>query len=85
MSGSLLVEVTDQADVVMARLRDRGVSVAASRAPGSFAVEISDETVPAAVVAIVAELGVGLVRLQRRRHHLSEIFEPTDAAGGAAS
>src|SRR6187402_3819402 len=75
LSGTLLVEVTDQADVVMSRLRDLGASVAASRAPGSFAVEITDETVPAAVVAIVAELGVGLVRLQRRRHHLSEIFE----------
>jgi len=75
LSGSLLVEVTDEADVVMSRLRDLGASVAAGRAPGSFAVELTDETLPAAVVAIVAELGVGLVRLQRRRHHLSEIFE----------
>jgi len=25
-------------------------------------------------VEIVADLGVGLVRLQRRRHHLAEIF-----------
>jgi len=74
LSGTLLVEVTDKADVVMARLRDRGAAVAAARAPGSFAVELSDETVPSAVVGIVAELGVGLVRLQRRRHHLSEIF-----------
>ena len=85
LSGSLLVEVTDQADVVMARLRDLGASVAASRAPGSFAVEITDETVPAAVVAIVAELGVGLVRLQRRRHHLSEIFETATSGGEVAS
>ena len=85
LSGSLLVEVTDRADVVMARLRDLGASVAASRAPGSFAVELADETVPAAVVAIVAELGVGLVRLQRRRHHLSEIFETASQGGDVAS
>jgi ABC-2 type transport system ATP-binding protein len=82
LSGTLLVEVTDQADVVMARLRDQGTAVAAARAPGSFAVELTDEGVPAAVVAIVAELGVGLVRLQRRRHHLSEIFA---AAGSTTS
>lgn len=80
LSGTLLVEVTEQADVVMARLRDRGASVAAGRAAGSFAVELADETVPAAVVAIVADLGVGLVRLQRRRHQLSEIFESSGAA-----
>ena len=75
LSGTLLVEVTDQADVVMARLRDGGAAVAAGRTPGSFAVELADESVPATVVAIVAELGLGLVRLQRRRHQLSEIFE----------
>jgi ABC-2 type transport system ATP-binding protein len=59
----------------MARLRERGAAVAASRTPGNFAVEITDESLAQAIVEIVAELGVGLVRLQRRRHHLSEIFE----------
>lgn len=77
LSGSLLVEVTDQADAVMARLRERGATVAASGAPQSFAIEIADESIAGAVVEIVAELGVGLVRLQRRRHHLSEIFIPS--------
>jgi ABC-2 type transport system ATP-binding protein len=84
LSGTLLVEVTDKADVVMARLRDQGAAVAAARAPGSFAVELTDERVPAAVVAIVAELGVGLVRLQRRRHHLSEIFAATGSTASGA-
>jgi ABC-2 type transport system ATP-binding protein len=32
----------------------------------------------------VAHLGVGLVRMQRRRHHLTEIFRP-DTAPAAAS
>ena len=79
LSGSLLVEVTDRADEVIARLKERGANVAASSAPGGFAaagfvVEITDEQVPTWVVETVAELGVGLVRLQRRRHHLAEIF-----------
>ena len=85
LSGSLLVEVTDQADVVMARLRDTGAVVAAGRAQGSFAVEIMDDATAAAVVQIVADLGVGLIRLQRRRHHLSEIFETAGAAAEATS
>jgi len=74
LSGSLLVEVTDRADEVVAKMRERGANVAASSAPESFAVEVTDELVLTWVVEIVAELGVGLVRLQRRRHHLAEIF-----------
>ena len=79
LSGSLLVEVTDRADDVIARLKQRGANVAASSAPVGFAtagfvVEITDDQVPTWVVETVAELGVGLVRLQRRRHHLAEIF-----------
>ena len=74
LSGSLLVEVTDRADEVIAKMRERGANVAASSAPESFAVEVTDEQVLTWVVEIVAELGVGLVRLQRRRHHLAEIF-----------
>ena len=79
LSGSLLVEVTDRADEVIAVLRARGAKVAASSAPGGiaaagFVVEITDEAMPTWVVEAVAEIGVGLVRLQRRRHHLAEIF-----------
>jgi len=79
LSGSLLVEVTDRADDVIAALRARGANVAASSAPGGFeaagfVVEITDEAMPTWVVEAVAELGVGLVKLQRRRHHLAEIF-----------
>lgn len=80
LSGSLIVEVTDRADDVMARLSSRGAVVAASGAPQSFAIELEDEALPDAVVQIVAELGVGLVRLQRRRHHLSEIFVASASA-----
>jgi ABC-2 type transport system ATP-binding protein len=74
LSGTLLVEVTDRADDAIARLKQKGANVAVGARPGTFAVEMTDEAVPSWVVAVVAELGVGLVRLQPRRHHLSEIF-----------
>ena len=80
LSGAMLVEVTDRADDVAARLRKKGANVAVGARSGTFAVELTDEAVPQWIVAIVADLGVGLIRLQRRRHHLSEIFVSEDTA-----
>ena len=85
LSGSLLVEVTERADDVISRLTERGARVAAGSSPGSFAVDITDDQTPTWVVEIVAELGVGLVRLQRRRHHLAEIFTDEASARGVQS
>jgi len=73
-SGSMLVEVTDRMDDVLARLKKKGAKVAAGTTVGTFAVELTDEKVLAWIQAIVADLGVGLIRMQRKRHHLSEIF-----------
>ncbi|WNM25274.1 ABC transporter ATP-binding protein [Demequina capsici] len=81
MSGSLLVEVTEQSDAVAERLRGRGAAVVAGPTPGTLAVEITDADVAGWVVSAAAELGVGLVRLQRRRHHLAEMFETTPTPG----
>ena len=75
LSGAMLVEVTDKIDDVVARLKKKGANVAVGSRAGTFAVEMTDEAVPQWIVAAVADLGVGLIRLQRRRHHLSEIFE----------
>ena len=75
LSGAMLVEVTDKMDDVVARLKKKGANVAVGSRAGTFAVEMTDEAVPQWIVAAVADLGVGLIRLQRRRHHLSEIFE----------
>ena len=75
LSGAMLVEVTDRADDVVARLKKKGANVVVGSRAGTFAVEMTDEAVPQWIVAVVADLGVGLIRLQRRRHHLSEIFE----------
>ena len=75
MSGALLVEVTDQGPAVVARLRAAGIEVATADEGGDvFSVALSDERVLDAVPAAVADLGVGLVRMQRRRHHLTEMF-----------
>lgn len=84
-AGSLLVEVTDRAGAVIAKLREGGASVAEGRNQGSFAVELTDDDVTGTVVAAVAELGVGLVRLQRKRHQLSEIFATNDSPVEVAS
>ena len=70
---------------MISRLTQRGARVAAGSTAGSFAVEITDEQAPTWVVEIVAELGVGLVRLQRRRHHLAEIFASDASARGVQS
>jgi ABC-2 type transport system ATP-binding protein len=74
LSGAMLVEVTDRADDVVARLRKKGANVVVGSRTGTFAVELSDKAVPGWVVETVAGLGIGLVRLQPSRHHLSEIF-----------
>ncbi|MCV2392727.1 ABC transporter ATP-binding protein [Actinotalea sp. M2MS4P-6] len=75
LSGVLLVEVTDRADEVVARLRALGAAVETDGGP-TFSVA-ADARVLDAVTAATAELGVGLVRMQRRRHHLTELFGGT--------
>lgn len=79
-SGALLVEVTERAEEVLALLRERGGVVEQGRTPGTFAIEMTDDAVATLVVEAVSSLGVGLVRLQRRRHHLAEIFATPAAA-----
>jgi len=78
LSGSVLVEVTDRAADVVARLRASGAQVEVpDDGATTFAVDLADEAVLDAVAAAAADLGVGLVRMQRRRHHLTELFRET--------
>jgi ABC-2 type transport system ATP-binding protein len=79
LSGVVLVEVTERAAEIVARLRVTGAQVADAGGE-SFMVELSDETVLDAVQGAAADLGVGLIRMQRRRHHLTELFETEEAA-----
>jgi len=89
-SGALAVEVTGRARELAALLHGAGLAVqpAGRRADGLIGdttvleVELADETTYDLVRDAVADLGVGLVRMQRRRHHIVEIFQ--DAAGGPA-
>ncbi|MCL2465432.1 MAG: ABC transporter ATP-binding protein [Micrococcales bacterium] len=75
LSGVMLVEVTDRGPEVVARLRAAGaVAAALDDARNQFTLTNADGAVLDAVAAVVADLGVGLVRMQRRRHHLTEMF-----------
>ena len=42
---------------------------------GRFEVEVTDDAAHDVVRDAVTHLGVGLIRMQRRRHHLAEIFQ----------
>jgi ABC-2 type transport system ATP-binding protein len=75
MSGFVLVEVTERAGEVVARLRASGAQVETPDDGGQlFSVALTDDAVLDAVQAAAADLGVGLIRMQRRRHHLTELF-----------
>ena len=76
LSGVLLVEVTDGGPELVARLRAVGALVADAGGADIFTVELTDESVLDTVRDGATDLGVGLVRMQRRRHHLTEIFRP---------
>jgi len=83
LSGLVLVEVTDRGDEAVERLRALGAKVTTGAQPNSFAVEVADESVLDEVRGVVVDLGVGLVRMQRGRHHLSEMFlTPQEAVHG---
>jgi ABC-2 type transport system ATP-binding protein len=83
VTQQLTVEVTDRQAEVVAGLVGAGVG---ARAVGSLLeVELVDETTYDVVRDVVADLGVGLVRLQRSRQHMLDIFRTTpDAAAVAA-
>ncbi len=79
LSGVVLVEVTERAAEVVARLRAGGAQVAGADGSQSFTVELHDEAVLDAIQGATADAGVGLIRMQRRRHHLTELFQPEGA------
>lgn len=74
LSGVVLVEVTERAAEIVARLRGAGAQVESTDDSQLFTVALTDEAVLDTVQAAAAELGVGLIRMQRRRHHLTELF-----------
>lgn len=79
-SGTVLVEVTDRGTEVTDRLRALGAAVTTGGQPHSFALSIANEQVLDELCSIVAELGVGLIRMERSRHHLTEMFATKQGA-----
>ena len=73
VSGVLVVEVDDRADAVAALLREQGHDV--RPAGGLLELPLDGERTFDDVRDAVARLGLGLVRMERRRHRMAELFE----------
>ncbi len=73
----ITVEVTERASEVAAALGALGVTVTETGA--TLELELVNAATYDAVRDVVADLGVGLVRMQRRRHHMLDIFRPSEA------
>ncbi|MGH3312704.1 MAG: ABC transporter ATP-binding protein [Streptomyces sp.] len=95
-TASLAVEVTDTdthpdgTETLRAALTAAGLSAQLpgdAGAPGSghlLMVDATDETAYDTVRDTVAELGLGLVRMEQRRHRIAEVFH-TDTAGDTSA
>ena len=81
-SSVLVVEVDARADDVLAALEAAGV--AARSAGRLLELELRDDTVYDAVRDTAAALGAGLVRVERRRHHMAELFAVPAVTAGPA-
>ncbi len=83
-TGVITVEVTDRADDLAQRLGALGWTVFAGSRHSVLDVRHDDDSVLDVLRDTVADLGVGLLRLEPRRHGLAEIFAdaPTEAADG---
>ncbi len=81
-TGFLLVEVDSQQEELARRLRVRGLEV--SEDGGRMLLNIDGQEPYDIVRDEVAAMGVGLLRLEQRRHHLEDLFraESETHAGG---
>lgn len=80
-SGILSVEVDDRPEALAAALAAHGLAV---RGTGrTLEVDAPDDTVYDVIRDQVVALGLGLVRLERRRHRMAELFadEPAQEVG----
>ena len=71
-SPLIAVEVTERTDDLAAALRQAGLGVATVGL--LLEVDLRDDTTYDVVRDAVVRLGVGLVRMERRRHRMAEIF-----------
>ena len=77
ISQVVVIEVDESAEKIAGLLEERGLSV---RVVGRLLeVEFSDDSAYDVVRDAVVKAGVGLVRIERRRHRMAEIFATTEA------
>jgi ABC-2 type transport system ATP-binding protein len=75
------VEVDGDSDALVARLQERGITV---RQDGRLLhVKVDNAATYDVVRDSVADLELGLVRMEQERHRMTEIFTDRPAAGGA--
>ena len=79
-TGSLAVEVTDREDDLLAVLTGAGLT--AQTSGHLLHVDIAGDETYDAVRDAVAGLGVGLVRMEQRRHRIAELFTDEDDGDG---
>ncbi|GGO86409.1 ABC transporter ATP-binding protein [Wenjunlia tyrosinilytica] len=86
---TLAVEVTDSeqhphgADAVLSELQAAGLTALADG--HLLLVEIADESTFDTVRDAVTGLGLGLVRMEQRRHRIAELFRPDEVGAPAAA
>jgi ABC-2 type transport system ATP-binding protein len=82
VSGVLIVEVEEGRDRLGQRLAESGLTV---RPEGRFLlVEVTGETTFDAIRDGVADLGLALIRMEQRRHHIEEVFTTPGVPSGAS-
>jgi ABC-2 type transport system ATP-binding protein len=74
-SGLVAVEVDERSDELAAALRAAGLGVVPAGA--LLEVDLQDDTTYDVVRDNVSSLGLGLIRMERRRHRMAEIFTAT--------
>ena len=90
-TGVLTVEVEEGRDRLAARLGERGLRILPARADGdarAIRIALDGGTPYDAIRDDVADLGLPLVRIQRSRHSLEDLFrvpDPADAPGAPAA
>jgi ABC-2 type transport system ATP-binding protein len=77
---TVTIEVDGDRAALQARLTDAGVAVQGDG--GLLHVDVGDEETLDVVRDCVAELGLGLVRMERQRHRMTEIFTHGPTAQG---
>ena len=79
VSEVVVVEVDESADALVAQLEAAGLS---ARVVGRLLeIEVHDDSAYDVVRDAVAGAGLGLIRMERRRHRMAEIFAPTGGVG----